>query len=234
MFNENSKARTAYAETALRTLTAMLAFKRVLDVQRPFDFCSALNNGRMVFLGEGNLSFAYVIANRLGKRASRVVATTFEEKELYDDETCANAKKLRAIGAKVRDQVDARRCDSEFLMGSVDLAVFQFPNVASRRPLFHRNPNHILIKRFLLSVRSALSKGGRVAITVVNSSHYDGAFAMDEVAVKCGFKKPVAHPFFLKDFPGYTHRKTKVDGKPAIEVDDNFVTFVFTVNPRHV
>ncbi len=227
MIPQKSKARAAYNDAAFRMLGTMLTLKRVLDVKTPFDFCNALYSGRMVFLGEGNLSFAYAVASRLGGRASRVIATTFEEGAVHDDETQANATKLRSLGAKVRFGVDAGRCDSEFLLGSVDLAVFQFPNVGSRRPLFRRNPNHILVKRFLKSVRNVLSKNGRVAITVVNSSHYDGAFAMDEVAAKSGFEKPVAHPFIMEDFSGYSYRKTKLDGKPAIENDDEFVTFVF-------
>lgn len=229
MLQQLSKTRLAYAETAQATCVAMLALKRSIDVNKPFDFRSALNNGRMLFLGEGNLSFAYLIARRLGDRASRVVATTFEDAGHYDDETRANAGKLRSLGAKVRDNVDAGRCDTTFLLGSIDLAVFQFPNVGSRTPLYRRNPNHILMRRFLSSIRNVLSEKGRIAVTVVNSSHYDGAFGMDEVAEKFGFEKPVAHPFFLKDYPGYTHTKTKDDGKPAIDGDDDFVTFVFQV-----
>lgn len=227
MLQQPSRRRIAYEETALATYVAMAALKRAIDVNKPFDFRGALNDGRMLFLGEGNFSFAYLIARGLGDRASRVVATTLENADHYDDETRANAGKLRALGAKVRGEVDAGRCDTTFLLGSVDLAVFQFPNVGSRKPLYRRNPNHILVRKFLASIRSVLSKNGRVAITVVNSSHYDGAFAMDEVAEKFGFEKPVAHPFFLKDYPGYTHRKTKHDGKPAIDIDDDFITFVF-------
>lgn len=232
MVLQKTMAQAAYDGAASSMLETMLTLKRVLDLKTPFDFGNALYSGRMIFLGEGNLSFACAVANRLGRRASRVIATTFEEGVLHDDETRANAKNLRYLGAKVRFGVDAGRCDSEFPFGSVDLAVFQFPNVGSRRPLYRRNPNHILVKRFLTSVRNVLSKNGQVAITVVNSSHYDGAFAMDEVATKTGFEKPLAHPFFMEDFSGYSHRKTKLDGKPAIEHDDELVTFVFRPKVR--
>jgi len=56
---------------------------------------------------------------------------------------------------------------------------------------------------FLGSAAAHLLSSGKVAITVVNSSHYDGAFDMDRAAERSGFARPVAYPFQFSDYPGY-------------------------------
>lgn len=63
---------------------------------------------------------------------------------------------------------------------------------------------------FLGSAAAHLLSSGKVAITVVNSSHYDGAFDMDRAAERSGFARPVAYPFQFSDYPGYAHIKRKM------------------------
>ena len=113
-----------------------------------------------------------------------------------------------------------------------DLIVFQFPNVGSREPVYGRNPNHVLVRRFLKSAKKHLTAEGQIAITVVNSSHYDGAFDMDGAAERNDYEIPVAHPFYFADYPGYSHVKTKEDGSSALEKGDEFVTYVFRQNSK--
>lgn len=50
---------------------------------------------------------------------------------------------------------------------------------------------------------------------------------MDGAAERNNFASPVAHPFHLSDYPGYSHVKTKDDGTSALEEDDQFVTYLF-------
>lgn len=69
---------------------------------------------------------------------------------------------------------------------------------------------------------------------MINSPHFDGAFDMDGAADRNGFAKPTAHPFYLSDFPAYTHVKTKEDGSSAVGADDNCVTCVFQLKRRSI
>ena len=123
--------------------------------------------------------------------------------------------------------VDATNLSEWFGRRRFDLIVFQFPNVGSREPRYGRNPNHILVRRFLKSAAAHLSAQGQVAITVVNSSHYDGAFDMDGAAERSEFALPVAHPFRFADYV-----KTKDDGIGAVDESDECVTYVFRLKRR--
>ena len=128
--------------------------------------------------------------------------------------------------------VDATNLSQWFGRRRFDLIVFQFPNVGSRNPRYGRNPNHILVRRFLKSAAAHLSGEGQVAIAVVNSSHYDGAFDMDGAAERNNYALPVAYPFRFSDYVGYTHVKTKDDGVGAVDESDEFVTYVFRLKER--
>lgn len=65
---------------------------------------------------------------------------------------------------------------------------------------------------FLKSAAGHLTGKGNVAITAVNSPHYDGAFDVDGAAERNDYEIPVAYPFFFSDYPGYSHVKTIDDG----------------------
>jgi hypothetical protein len=109
----------------------------------------------------------------------------------------------------------------------VVLIVFQFPNAGSRSPLYGRNPNHVLIRRFLRSASEQLRSGGKVAITAINSFHYDGAFDVDGAATRNEYEIPVAYPFYFSDYPGYTHVKTNDDGTSVATSENECVTYIF-------
>lgn len=130
----------------------------------------------------------------------------------------------------LRGGVDATNLSRWFGEGLFDLIVFQFPNVGNREPIYDRNPNHVLVRRFLRSATKHLTASGRIAVTVVNSPHYDGAFDMNGATELNGCKIPIAHPFYFADYPGYSHIKTKDDGSSALEEKDEFVTYVFRQN----
>ncbi len=211
----------------LRLKHAMLQLKQLLDVARPFDYLSSIERGKILLVGEGNLSFAASLASRAGRLASKIVATTFEAETEWQTQTADNAKRLRRYGAVVRGAVDATKLEEVFSKADFGMIAFQFPNVASREPLYGRNPNHILIRRFLRSASEYLSSGGKIVITTVNSPYYDGVFDMEGAARSSGFAKPAAHPFRFREHPGYSHVNTQTQDESAVEKETNFVTFVF-------
>jgi 25S rRNA (uracil2634-N3)-methyltransferase len=179
-------------------------------------------------VGEGNLSFALCIAEKLDKLSRRAIrATTFELSDEWSETTKSNARKLAGLGCKVMDGVDAQKIDIQFGADIFDLVIFQFPNVGSRQPKYGRNPNHILLRRFLKSAANATKAGGQICVTTINSPYYDGSFSVDEAAQWAGLPKPVAHRFNTKRFPDYDHVNTRDQANSAISSCDNFVTFVF-------
>ncbi|MGK9052239.1 class I SAM-dependent methyltransferase [Neorhizobium petrolearium] len=209
---------------------SVLALKRVLDFKAPFDFAAAVKAGPVLLVGEGNLSFSTVLSALASVSASNITATTFQTKDQYSEETSRNARVLYRRGVRTMGGIDATSLSRWFGRRTFDLIVFQFPNVGSREPLYGRNPNHILVRRFLKSAAEHLTLRGRVAITVVNSSHYDGAFDMDGAAERNDYTIPVVYPFYFSDYPGYSHVKTKDDGISALDKGDEFVTYVFQRN----
>lgn len=215
----------------LKLKHAILRLKRALDRDEPFDFLGRTGNGELLLVGEGNLSFSAALLHRKPQLGKRITATTFETETSWNRRTSGNASFLRQMGARVHGSVDATKLEDHVRNKLFELIVFQFPNVASRVPRYGRNPNHILIKKFLRSASRHLTSSGCVAVTVVNSSFYDGAFDMDGAAKDSGLEKPVAHPFFFADYPNYSHVNTLTDDS-AIEKSADCVTFVFNSKTR--
>lgn len=154
-------------------------------------------------------------------------ATTYETRSNISDVTQHNAARLRKRGAAVLHGVDARRLEERFLVTRFKLVVFQFPNVASRRPLHGRNPNHVLISRFLRSARLVLASNGRVAITVIDSPQYDDAFSMHDAARWARLSSPRIYPFRMGDHPSYSHSNTQDESESALVKQDKLQTHVF-------
>jgi len=213
----------AYARLKAR----LLDLKHKLTEREPFDFVSAAKEGPALLVGEGNLSFALSLASRMGSTAAMLKATTYETRSNISNVAKNNAARLSKLGAAVLHGVDARRLEERFPVTRFKLVVFQFPNVASRRPLHGRNPNHVLIRRFLRSARQVLASNGRVAITVIDSPHYDGTFSMHEAAAWAGLSPPRIYPFWIGDHPSYTHSNTQDENESALVRQDKLQTYVF-------
>lgn len=225
---EQPTFRTTLSDIAwMRFKFAATELKRTLDQATPFPFVRHIKGGKVLLVGEGNLTFSVSLARLAGTSAKNMTSTTFQSTNDYTNETARNARILTKSGARVMAGVDATKLSNWFGSTSFDLIVFQFPNVGSRFPIYGRNPNHVLLRRFLRSANEHITTHGVVAVTVVNSPHYDGAFAVDDAAERSSFCAPTAHPFYFSDYPGYSHVKTKEDGSPAFENDDEFVTLVF-------
>ena len=210
-----------------RLWLSALELKRALDRKTLFDFSAKIETGRVLLVGEGNLSFSLALARMVGVATKNMTCTTYQQADEYSEMTCANASVLRRSGAMVMSGVDATNLSNWFGRSKFDLIVFQFPNVASRNPLYGRNPNHILVRRFLKSAAEQISGDGIVAVSAANSPHYAGAFDVDGAAERNEYEMPVAYPFYFSDYPGYSHAKTKDDGSSAVGEGDEFVTYVF-------
>jgi 25S rRNA (uracil2634-N3)-methyltransferase len=194
-------------------------------------FIARMRIGDLLFVGEGNLSFALNIASMPSVNAAKVTATTYEDERNISDDTQQNAKALRTMGAWVEHGINAMNLEKTFPYQQFDTIVFQFPNVGSRLPVEERNPNFILVRDFLKSADKCLRRDGNILITAVDSPYYQGAFQFDEAAVSAGFKKPVTYPFDPSKLPGYSHTNTNDEGS-ALDGHDKFCTWVFTPQDR--
>ncbi|TDH35148.1 DUF2431 domain-containing protein [Pseudohoeflea suaedae] len=224
-WHNEQAALQAYADT----LSSALELKRVLDSRTPFNFVHAVRSGPALLVGEGNMSFSLSLAQMSGSAARSMTATVFKVPPVQDALMRQNAKKLISLGVTVRAGVDATRLSNWFGRQKFKLIVFQFPNVGSRIPIYGRNPNHVLIRRFLGSAANHLQPNGKVAITTLNSGHYDGAFDVDGAAARNSYEAPFAHPFKFSNFPGYIHVKTKDDGTSVASNDRECVTYIFSL-----
>ena len=155
-----------------------------------------------------------------------LTASTFELLSELSPEAKENAKKLRGLDIKLRHGVDATELSSTFGAELFDNIVFQFPHEGTRDPVEGRNPNFILVRDFLKSVRRHLARGGKVLISAVDSSYYRGAFQFEEAAKIAGFQSPEAYPFDPSKFRGYHHTMIHQDGS-ALENHDQFATWIF-------
>lgn len=191
-----------------------------------------VKSGRVLLVGEGNLSFSLALARLAGTAASNMTSTTFQSINEHSETARKNALKLRSQSVNVMAGIDATNLSKWFGRAKFDLIVFQFPKVGSRSPLYGRNPNHVLVRRFLRSAAEHLSAGGEVAVTAVNSPHYDGALDVDGAATRNDYEIPVAYPFYFSDYPGYTHVKTKDDGTSVASSENECVTYVFERKTR--
>ena len=200
--------------------------KRLAKRSAAFDFASRMRGGPVLFVGEGNFSFALAMARLPGTDTRALVATAYEPDRDWTDAARGNARRLADLGVAVRADVDATRLTDTFGARRFDTIIFQFPNVASHAPLPGQNPNHILVTRFLKSCRPHLRERGMAIVSTVDNPFYEGAFKMNEAARKAGFDAPDIHDFDPSAIRGYVHQNT-ADAESALSEHDAFATFVF-------
>lgn len=204
-----------------------LSTKKLAKVSAKFDFPARMRMGSVLFVGEGNLSFALTMSGKPSVPASSILTTVYEAEEDLTDTAYDNARKLLKLGCSVKTGVNATRLSDPIGKRQFRTIIFQFPNVASRDPSYGQNPNHVLVKRFLKSARNHLKPGGLVVISTVDSPFYEGAFKMDEAARKADFAVPAIYTFDPKDYPGYTHQNT-ANEESAADGNTAFATVVFS------
>lgn len=191
-----------------------------------FDFITSIASGNSLLVGEGNLSFSLSLLSFDSILPRRITATTKQPSSKLSEDVAGNARKLRARGVSVLHGVDATKLDSYFVDRTFDSIIFQFPHTGSREPIFGKNPNHILIRKFLVSAKKHLNRNGKVIISAVDNPHYRGAFQFYEAAEYVGFSLPEVYKFAPSQFTDYTHAMTLEDDS-AIEDHKDFATWVF-------
>ena len=192
-----------------------------------YPFGQKVAAGSVLFVGEGNFSFALSLARLRAVEPGGLTATSYEPEESLSETAYDNAQKLIRLGARVRTGVDGTRLADTFPQKHFRLIIFQFPNVASREALYSQNPNHVMITRFLKSASDHLARNGEIVVSTVDSPFYEGAFKMQEAAQKAGLARPVIYDFDPARFAGYAHQNTDNEGS-ALGNHDTFATFAFS------
>jgi len=210
------------ADIAFERFVGALEYKR-----RTFDFATMTREGACVFVGEGDLSFAYALAKCPKSQPRNLIATTYESVSGVCSAGRANARALQKVGATVLHGVDARCLNDERLPARANLIAFQFPNTGTRRSVHGRTDNHILIRRFLASAAARLKRGGLITITVVNSPHHLGAFDLPGAAKWAACRVEDVFPFFRSAWPGYGHVNTNDPKESALSKYRSTSTWVF-------
>ena len=209
-------------EIAFENFVTLLEQKR-----RTFDFIKLTEGGVCLLVGEGDLSFARALARDPKSRAANIVATTFE----YERSVCPaghmNARTLQTLGAKVLHGVDARRLDDRRLPAKAELIGFQFPNTGTRRSVYGRTDNHILVRRFLAAAAPRLTTTGRIVVTIVNDPHHLGAFDLPSAADWAGCQVVEALAFYRSTWSGYGHVNTNDASESALSKYRSCSTWVF-------
>lgn len=81
----------------------------------------------------------------------------------------------------------------------------------------------------MVSAADRIRTRGAIAITVVDSPHYDGAFDLRGGAKFSDLKINAIHPFKPSMFKGYTHQRTLED-RSGLSQHKAFKTWVFSKN----
>lgn len=189
--------------------------------------------GATLLVGEGNLSFALSLAKMSSQHARNLFATAFEPATDVSKLAKFNASQLRSLGSCVEHNVDATKLTRFIGLKQFRLIIFQFPNVRSRYPIHGRNPNHVMMRRFLRSAKCCLLPGGMVVTSIVDSPHYLGAFNLPDAAAATGFGDPEVYTFSPKDFAGYVHVNTDSPDSALVQYD-SFSTWVFRSKQQDV
>ena len=226
LLNFQSPAAAEY-ETAFLGLLLSIKAKR-----RAFEFVDATRRGRCVLIGEGDLSFALAIARDPKAQAENIIATTYETERNLNLTTSANAVSLTATGARVLHGIDACRLDDSRLPNRAELVAFQFPNTGTRRSVYGRTDNHILVRRFLRAARIRLSANGVIIVTIVNNSHHLGAFDLSAAASWADCEVIENLPFYRSVWLGYSHVNTNKPHESALSNYRSCSTWVFRPKRR--
>lgn len=210
---------------------AVIAFQRLValleEKRRTFDFPTMTRRGPCIFVGEGDLSFSLALARRPKSQPSQIVASTYESERALCPSARRNALTLLNIGAKVLHSIDARHLEDTRLPSRAELITFQFPNTGTRRSVYGRTENHVLIRRFLKSARSRLSGSGLIVVTIVNSPHHLGAFDLPAAAQWAECEVIEVLPFYRSAWSGYSHVNTNDASESALSKYRSCSTWVF-------
>ena len=171
-----------------------------------FDFRSAISNRRILFLGEGNMSFVLSLLES-NYSYSNIIVTTFER---YNEMTAfakLNASILNKQRVKLLFGVDGTKLQ-HFADRFFDNIIFQFPYSRYQTKQAYNNCNYNLVNRLLHIAKSKLANQGSLVITHVDNDYYNALFNLKEIGQAAGYKVIKRYYFDPKDFQGYKHQMT--------------------------
>lgn len=170
---------------------------------------------RILFVGEGNFSFAASCVEHHLEHAEDIVATSYDSErvvlEKYTD-AVEHISAIRDCCGTVLHDIDATKLDRHFGLGKqlFDVVLFLFPHVAAGIADEDRNilTNQRMLTAFFKSVGRILAPGGTVAVTLAVSKTYE-LWDLRGLAKSQGFRVKTSGSFVGSAFPGYEHRRTQ-------------------------
>jgi tRNA1(Val) A37 N6-methylase TrmN6 len=130
-----------------------------------YDFTSCILNGKVLLVGEGNLSFTCALSKKVADMVN-VTATVYESYSELSEFADDNVDFLRTVGVNPLHNIDATKLNKIFSQLSFDHIIFQFPY--SKELVNGLNPNYNLVLNFIKSASSILKSAGSIIITIVD------------------------------------------------------------------
>lgn len=206
----------------------------------------------ILFVGEGNFSFACSLAELFPSNAYRMIATCYDSetqvKEKYED-AVQKINTIEDLGGTVLYEIDATKLSSlkVFKNQRFDKIVFNFPHVGAGIKDQDRNirSNQVMLKDFFYNAADLLSSrqvfndmnDGEIMVTLKSGNPYD-LWDIKKLAKQSGkLLTKTSFMFNPKLYPGYQHRRTigfsEGLSKPENEeiIDKNCRTYVFVKVP---
>ncbi|CCG84384.1 protein of unknown function [Taphrina deformans PYCC 5710] len=173
-------------------------------------FCSS---DKILFVGEGNFSFAASCVENHLEHGENVVATSLDdESTLLEKYTDAGTfvETIRDCCGTVLHSIDATRLHEKFAVAEFDVCIFMFPHVAAGIADEARNvlTNQKMLTAFFKSVQQVIQPHGVVAVTLAVSKTYD-LWDLKNLGKSQGLVVKTSGVFNGKDYPGYEHRRTQ-------------------------
>lgn len=168
---------------------------------------------KILFVGEGNFSFAASCIENHLEHGEDVLATSLDDEETVHDKYAAAKQHIETIVdccGRVQYGVDGCKLSHTLRGQSFDVIVFCFPHVAAGIADQDRNimTNQKMLLGFFESAKAILRKEGTVAVSLALSRTYE-LWNIKELARSKGLKLLRTGPFIGQAFPGYG---TYVDG----------------------
>ncbi|MGM9463261.1 Rossmann-like fold-containing protein [Streptomyces murinus] len=220
---EESASNTSAAELVLRSAPGDVTLSgREVTEEKGDKLVPA--SGRVLLVGEGNLSFTEANLNLNRNVPSNVTATIYEkEEDVKEESTLRRAEELRNRGVNVEYDVDATRLHARMPRVLYDNIIWMFPHPGGDRQGVATR-GQALLSAFLPSASKVLAPGGRISVTL-KSNWYVSRWRPREIGAAAGLALVAERSFQQSDYPGYYHETTAAGARPA-DISAG-ITFVF-------
>lgn len=166
----------------------------------------AANGGRVLIVGDGDLSFAASL-NRLHNLNENLVASVYDSRDVVLPKYSGMPQRIAELeksGAKVLCSVDARKLtmnkeivENEEIVGEFSRIIFQFPLLPAKTSKEEylqscKDPtveNRLMLLEFLLEAKQLITGDGLIVITSKDIKPYDMWRLGDKLACYTGGKK---------------------------------------------